>query len=62
MRLLLVEDDALLAQGVAGALDRMGYRVEQCENGQQAMLALEQGPFDCVVLDLGLPDGLLYPS
>ena len=61
MRLLLVEDDALLVQGVAGALERMGYRVEHCENGQQAMLALSQGPFDCVVLDLGLPDGLALP-
>lgn len=61
MRLLLVEDDTLLAQGLINALDRMGYRVEHCMTGSQARVAVGQGPFDCVLLDLGLPDGLAVP-
>lgn len=61
MRLLLVEDDTLLAQGLVNALHRMGYRVEHCVTGSQARVAVGQGAFDCVLLDLGLPDGLAVP-
>ena len=58
MRLLLVEDDVLLAQGLLKALDQMGYRVEHCTTGSQAILALTHSEFDMVLLDMGLPDGL----
>ena len=58
MRLLLVEDDTLLAQGLMKALERMGYRIEHCLTGAQALFSLEHSEFDIVLLDLGLPDGL----
>jgi len=61
MRLLLVEDDLLLAQGLITALQRMSYRVEHCTTGKQALQAVQQSEFDAIILDLGLPDGLALP-
>ena len=60
MRLLLVEDDALLGDGLKAGLTQSGYRVEWLRDGQHARQALQREHFDLVVLDLGLPkiDGL----
>jgi two-component system response regulator QseB len=60
VRLLLVEDDELLGAGIEDALTRACYTVDWVRNGPHALAALEQGGFDAVVLDLGLPglDGL----
>lgn len=60
MRLLLVEDDTLLASGLVSALSRAGYRVDHVSDGQSAIAALTEGGFDLVILDLGLPktDGI----
>ena len=60
MRILLVEDDDLLAAGVRDALERSRYAVEWVADGRHALAALRAGAFDLVVLDLGLPgmDGL----
>ncbi|MCG2634811.1 MAG: response regulator [Gammaproteobacteria bacterium] len=55
MRLLLVEDDALLGDGTRVGLDQAGYRVDWVRDGVAASLALETEAFDGVVLDLGLP-------
>lgn len=60
MRLLLVEDDTLLASGLVSALSRAGYRADHVSDGQSAITALLEGGFDLVILDLGLPktDGI----
>ena len=60
MRILLVEDDELLGAGIEDALTRARYAVEWVRSGPLALAALEQGGFDALVLDLGLPgmDGL----
>ena len=60
MRLLLVEDDPLLGDGLAAGLSLAGYRVEWMKDGEAALRALRSDSFDLVVLDLGLPkvDGL----
>ncbi|WP_106477221.1 response regulator [Phytohalomonas tamaricis] len=60
MRILLVEDDPLLGDGVETALKREGYTVDWLTNGKQALTALETDSFAAVVLDLGLPgmDGM----
>jgi two-component system response regulator QseB len=60
VRILLVEDDELLGAGIEDALTRARYAVEWVRGGPLALAALEQGGFDAVVLDLGLPgmDGL----
>ncbi len=56
MRILVVEDDSLLAQGLTRILSRAGHAVDQAENGLQADRALRTAPYELVVLDIGLPD------
>jgi DNA-binding response OmpR family regulator len=56
MRVLLVEDDSLLADGLKSVLGRAGHAVEYAANGKHADLFLEDEAFDLVVLDVGLPD------
>ena len=56
MRILLVEDDALLADGLARALSHSGYVVELAGDGKSADVWIEGGTFDLVILDLGLPE------
>lgn len=60
MRLLLIEDDADLRDGVRTALKSEGYTLDCLGDGQQALHALRHEIFDLVLLDLGLPglDGL----
>jgi two-component system OmpR family response regulator len=55
MRLLIVEDDALLADGLARSLRQSGYAVDWVESAERAMLAVEHESFDLVILDIGLP-------
>jgi two-component system response regulator QseB len=60
MRVLLVEDDRMIAEAVRTALDLDGHTVDLIRDGDSAALALESAQFDIVLLDLGLPkrDGL----
>ena len=60
MRLLIVEDDAMLADGLARTLRRGGHTADVVSSAEHAALALEQEAFDVMLLDLGLPgsDGL----
>jgi two-component system, OmpR family, response regulator QseB len=60
MRILLVEDDPLLASGLQVALKQANYGVDHVSDGQMALAALSSHSFDLVILDLGLPkvDGL----
>jgi DNA-binding response OmpR family regulator len=55
MRILLVEDDALLGDGVRAGLKQAGFAVDWSQDGQVAKLALETEEYAVVVLDLGLP-------
>ena len=56
MRLLLVEDDLMLARGVAAALSQSGYAVETAATAAQALRLARSSEFDVGILDLGLPD------
>ncbi|HCU66901.1 MAG TPA: DNA-binding response regulator [Rheinheimera sp.] len=56
MRILLVEDDMDLAQGLQLALREQGFTVNQVSLGQQALASIRSQDCDAVVLDLGLPD------
>lgn len=55
MRLLLVEDDAALAQRLRAALGAAGYAVDLADNGQDALFLGRSQDYDLAVLDLGLP-------
>lgn len=55
MRLLLIEDDELLASGLQVALRRAHYTVEHVRDGAAAVSALRDNGFELAVLDLGLP-------
>lgn len=55
MRILLVEDDVLLADGLARSLRQSGYLVEIAADGPTADRWLESESFDLTILDLGLP-------
>ena len=55
MRLLLVEDDVELAEGVAGDLRREGYAVDVSHDGSEAEFIAFDGVYDAIILDLGLP-------
>ena len=55
MRLLLVEDDALLSSRLRGELQRAGFAVDVADNGVDAGFMGESEPYDMVVLDIGLP-------
>ncbi|TXH98451.1 MAG: response regulator [Rheinheimera sp.] len=61
MRILLVEDDLLLADGIRTALQRMNYQTEHCTRGSELVAALKTSEFGAVVLDLGLADGSSLP-
>jgi two-component system OmpR family response regulator len=56
MRILVVEDDSLLARGLTRVLTRAGHAVDKAETGVQADKALRAASYDLVVLDIGLPD------
>lgn len=55
MRLLLVEDDELLGNGLQVGLIQAGYAVDWVKDGEAAGLFLDSGEYDLMVLDLGLP-------
>lgn len=55
MRLLLIEDDDLLADGIMRALRVSGYIVEWAADGRRADAWLSEREYDLVILDLGLP-------
>lgn len=55
MRILLVEDDALLGDGVRAGVAQDGYAVDWVQDGKSALAALDAERYDVVLLDLALP-------
>lgn len=60
MRVLLVEDDAMIGDAIQGALKDASHAVDWVKNGQVALSTLDCQHYDVILLDLGLPkkDGL----
>lgn len=60
MRILLIEDDAMIGKAVRVGLAQAGFTVDWVTDGRSAELALAKGVYDLAVLDLGLPkkDGM----
>lgn len=55
MRILLVEDDAMLGNAISRSLVKSGYAVDWAKDGYDADLALHGQIYEAVVLDIGLP-------
>jgi DNA-binding response OmpR family regulator len=55
-RVAVIEDDADLSFTIRLNLEREGYAVSTFANGQEGLLAVQQGGFDFLTLDLNLPD------
>ena len=55
MKILLAEDDRILADGLKTALSRAGYRVDAVANGSDIDHILSIAQYDLLILDLGLP-------
>ena len=55
MRILLAEDDAIIADALVRALRKSGFALDHVNNGMDADTALVSQPFDLLILDLGLP-------
>lgn len=61
MRILIVEDDEILADGLIRAMTAAGYASDHVADGEQALSMLLDGCYDLAILDLNLPrmDGLV---
>lgn len=55
MRILIAEDDSILADGLSRSLRYEGYAVDVVNDGSSADSALQLQAFDLLILDLGLP-------
>ena len=56
-RVLVVEDETLIAQVIRLYLEREGYQVTVAGDGAAALDAVRRSGPDLIVLDIGLPDG-----
>ena len=62
MRLLVVEDNAHLSQLLAKGLQTVGYQTDQLATAADARAALLTTSYAALILDLGLPDDLLFKT
>ncbi|PLF27092.1 response regulator, partial [Klebsiella pneumoniae] len=56
MKILVIEDDALLLQGLILAMQSEGYVCDGVSTAHEAALSLASNHYSLIVLDLGLPD------
>ena len=56
MRLLIVEDENLISEALKTALEKRGYAVDLAFDGKEGLEKAEINSYDCVVLDLNLPE------
>lgn len=62
-KILLMDDDEVILTAITGLLINLGYEIETCKDGWQALTlykkAIEDSnPFDAVVMDLNIPDSM----
>jgi len=55
MRILIIEDEAVLRRQIFDRLEREGYGVEDAADGREGLYLATEYPFDAAVVDLGLP-------
>jgi DNA-binding response OmpR family regulator len=57
MNILIVEDEKQLLDSILTFLTESGMKCDKAENLSEAMSKIETNDYDCIVLDIGLPDG-----
>lgn len=57
MKIILLEDDIMIASGLVYALNNEGYEVVHCQNVRSAMEQIKVQTFELAILDMQLPDG-----
>ncbi|ABV88824.1 response regulator transcription factor [Shewanella pealeana] len=57
MKLLLVEDNTLLVEELVKQLKQAGYVTDSTDKVSEADYLIKETNYDCVILDIGLPDG-----
>lgn len=57
MNILIVEDEKALLQSIVDYLTGIGMQCDKAENLQQALEHISKSDYDCIALDIGLPDG-----
>jgi two-component system, NtrC family, response regulator AtoC len=55
-RVLIVDDEAVVRNGVTRALEKKGFQVKQAANGREALSCLQTQAFDLVLLDIRMPE------
>lgn len=55
VKVLLVEDEDILRKSIAFYLKSNNYEIEEYDNGQDAVIAIQEKDFDIVITDLNLP-------
>jgi CheY-like chemotaxis protein len=55
LKILLVDDEKMIREMSQTQLKHLGYSADIVENGQQALIALENGDYDCVITDMSMP-------
>ena len=60
MRILLIEDDNMIGDGIKAGLGKLGFTLDWFTDGKMGKAALDSAPYDAVILDLSLPgmDGM----
>ncbi|NCP56742.1 MAG: response regulator [Piscirickettsiaceae bacterium CG_4_10_14_3_um_filter_44_349] len=60
MKLLLVDDNAMMQKIQSTILQKLGHQTSVVSSGQQALAVLSSQAFDCIVMDMQMPemDGL----
>lgn len=62
MRILLIEDDPLIGNGLELGLNKLGMSVDWFKDGKSGFTALDSAPYDAVVLDLLFPKWMVSIS
>ena len=56
MRILLIEDDLVLAQTICEVLENEGFHIDEADRGEDGLELAELYEYQVMILDLGLPD------
>ena len=60
IKILIVEDDAMIASGLSYALEQEGYEVKTADCVAEARQVIDRENFSMAILDITLPDGTGY--